>query len=284
MPARPVAPLRRACSFRGRNASGQPGLNVARGWEVMRRSVKALFLRELRTRFGKYRLGYVWAILEPAAQVGILVLILGSFARAALPDISFPVFLINGVVLYSLFSAIASRSLSAVEANAGLFIYRPVRPIDTVLSRGMLEFCVHLGTYVVLMIAVAMLGESVSIDNLPLLLLIFILLSLFSFGIGLIVMVVGSSFAEAEKLVPLLLKPLFFVSGVFFSLQMVPAKYVPYLIWNPIFHAIELARHAVFPAYHIHDMSFIYLSLCALGSLSTGMALYRYRERAMLGA
>jgi capsular polysaccharide transport system permease protein len=256
---------------------------VARGWEVMRRSVKALFLRELRTRFGKFRLGYVWAILEPAAQVAILMLIFGSFMPRAMTDISFPVFLINGVVLYSLFSAMATRSLSAVEANAGLFIYRPIRPIDTVLSRGLLEFCVHLGTYAVLMFAVALLGESVSIDNLPLLLMIFILLSLFSLGLGLIFMVVGASFVEAEKLVPLLIKPLFFISGVFFSLQMVPSALVPYLIWNPIFHAIELARHAVFPAYHIHDMSLAYLTFCALVSLSFGMALYRYRERTMLG-
>jgi capsular polysaccharide transport system permease protein len=215
--------------------------------------------------------------------VVILVLILGSFAGRSLPDISFPVFLINGVVLYSLFSAVSSRSLTAIEANVGLFIYRPIRPIDTVVSRAILEFCLHLGVYAVLMVGVAVLGEAVSIENVPLLLLIFVLMALFSFGLGLVFMVLGETFTEAEKVVPLLIKPLFFISGVFFSLQMVPKEYVPYLIWNPIFHAIELARHAVFPTYHIHDMSLGYLLVCTLCALTFGLAFYRRRERAMLG-
>ncbi len=34
------------------------------GFEVQKVTVEALFLREIRTRFGKFRLGYLWAILE----------------------------------------------------------------------------------------------------------------------------------------------------------------------------------------------------------------------------
>lgn len=37
------------------------------GFEVQKVTVEALFLREIRTRFGKFRLGYLWAILEPSA-------------------------------------------------------------------------------------------------------------------------------------------------------------------------------------------------------------------------
>jgi capsular polysaccharide transport system permease protein len=34
------------------------------GLEVQQAAVKALFLREIKTRFGKYRLGYLWAALS----------------------------------------------------------------------------------------------------------------------------------------------------------------------------------------------------------------------------
>lgn len=34
------------------------------GLEVQKAAVKALFLREIKTRLGKYRLGYLWAALE----------------------------------------------------------------------------------------------------------------------------------------------------------------------------------------------------------------------------
>ncbi len=43
------------------------------GFEVQKVTVEALFLREIRTRFGKFRLGYLWAILEPSAHLLILL-------------------------------------------------------------------------------------------------------------------------------------------------------------------------------------------------------------------
>ncbi|ETJ41004.1 ABC-2 type transporter, partial [human gut metagenome] len=42
---------------------------IRSGFEVQVAAVKALFFREIRTRFGKFRLGYLWAILEPASHL-----------------------------------------------------------------------------------------------------------------------------------------------------------------------------------------------------------------------
>lgn len=96
------------------------------GLEVQQAAVKALFLREIKTRFGKYRLGYLWAVLEPAAHLLVLLTIFGFIMHRTMPDISFPVFLLNGLIPYFLFSNIATRSIGAIEANQGLFNYRPV--------------------------------------------------------------------------------------------------------------------------------------------------------------
>lgn len=68
------------------------------GFEVQKVTVEALFLREIRTRFGKFRLGYLWAILEPSAHLLILLGILGYVMHRTMPDISFPVFLLNGLI------------------------------------------------------------------------------------------------------------------------------------------------------------------------------------------
>jgi capsular polysaccharide transport system permease protein len=256
---------------------------MKQGFRIIRRAVLALFLRELKTRFGKYRLGYLWAIASPAAQVAILVALREIVGARTTPDISFPVFLITGVVVFGLFSSIADRSLSAVAANSGLFNYRAIRPIDTVIARAILEFCISIGVYAVLMGIVAVLGERVGIESMPMLLVVFLVMSLFSFGVGLIFMVIGDAFVEADKILPLLTRVLFFVSGVFFSPQMVPSSYRDYMLWNPILHAIEIARHAVFPSYHIDPgVSLGYLMGATLIAVTLGMALYRRHELAML--
>ncbi len=62
------------------------------GLEVQQAVIKALFMREIKTRFGKYRLGYLWAVLEPAAHLMVLVGTLGYVMHKTMPDISFPVF------------------------------------------------------------------------------------------------------------------------------------------------------------------------------------------------
>lgn len=252
------------------------------GLEVQQAAVKALFLREIKTRFGKYRLGYFWAILEPAAHLLVLLTIFGFIMHRTMPDISFPVFLLNGLIPYFLFSNIATRSIGAIEANQGLFNYRPVKPIDTIISRALLETLIYSGVYIILMCVVALFGEQFSVSSILTLVLTWSLLVIFSFGVGLIFMVLGKTFPETEKFLPIMIKPLYFVSCVMFPLHAIPKEYWPYLLWNPLIHVVELSRESVVAGYVSEGVSLNYLGLCALLAVFVGLALYRTREEAML--
>jgi capsular polysaccharide transport system permease protein len=251
-------------------------------FEIQKAAVFALFLREMRTRFGKYRLGYLWAPLEPTAHVLILVTVFSLFGNRNAPGMPFSVFFIAGIVPWFLFSHIAIRSLKAVEANVGLFNYRPVRPIDTVLARALLELIIYSCVFAALLIAVRILGQQIQIENFLLLVTAFFLLGLFAFGIGLIFMVMGDAFPETEKMIPVAIQPLYFVSGIFFSVEHLPAEYRPFMLWNPIIHAIELGRNALSTTYEVNDASLLYLFISALGSTVVGLLIYRAREGEML--
>lgn len=227
-------------------------------------SVHALFLRELKTRFGEYRLGYLWALLEPVAHMAVMLGILGYLMHRAMPDISYPLFFICGIVPYSLFSNVAIRSLNAMEANQGLFSYRPVHPIDAVLARTSLELLIQITCFAVLLLSLWLLGEPMSFDGTPIALTIWLALAVLSQGIGFIFMVLGSSFKAADKLLPILIRPLYFASGVMFPLHVIPPNYRWLVDWNPLLHAFELMRHALSPTYPLYGVSHAYLWLCAL--------------------
>lgn len=252
------------------------------GLEVQQAAVKALFLREIKTRFGKYRLGYLWAILEPAAHLLVLLTIFGYVKNRTMPDISFPVFLLNGLIPYFIFSHIAIRSIGAIEANQGLFNYRPVKPIDTVIARALLETIIYAAVYFILMTVAGMSGEIFSFNHLITLISTWFLLITFSFGMGLIFMVMGNIYPETEKFLPILIKPLYFVSCVMFPLHAIPKEYWSYLLWNPIVHAVELSRESVVASYVSGDVSLTYLALCALCTLFIGLVMYRLSEEVML--
>lgn len=252
------------------------------GYEVQKAAINALFFREIRTRFGKYRLGYIWAFLEPSLHLVVLLGVFGIIMNRTMPDISFPIFLLNGIIPYFIFSHIVHRSVGAIEANQGLFNYRPVKPIDTLIARAFLETIIYVTVYILLMLVMWAGGEFYEISNLLKLVLAWSLLIAFSSGMGVIFMVVGNAFAEMQKFLPILLKPLYFASGIMFPLHSIPKEYWPYLLWNPLLHAVELSREAVVPGYVSEGVSIVYLASFTLVTLFVGLALYRTREEAML--
>ena len=84
-------------------------------------------------------------------------------------------------------------------------------------------------------------------------------------GLGMIICVGQLRFPELGKIVPLLTRPLFFISGLFFSLNDIPSQYHHYLLWNPILHAIELIRNACYPGYNADSLSMGYLAIHRFG-------------------
>ncbi|WP_037585493.1 ABC transporter permease [Stenoxybacter acetivorans] len=253
------------------------------GWLVQKRVIWSLFLRELKTRFGKFRLGYLWALIDPLAQIGFFYLIFGFIMHRLMPEISFIVFLANGIFPFMLFSDIAARSVTAIEANQGLLSYRPVRPIDTLLSRTFLESLIILVTYAITMIFLHWMGEIFTLVRFLEVAMIFILVILFSFGLGCIFMVVGNAMPESQKLIPILLRPLYFMSGIMYSPSIVPQEYRWAIIWNPLIHAFELLRHYEVPSYQlIPEISLTYLVISSVVVLSVGLLVYKGREPAMM--
>lgn len=244
-------------------------------WQIQRTVVFALLLRELKTRFGKYRLGYAWALIEPLAHVLALAAIFGFVLKRTLPGIDFPVFLATGIVPWLSFSNMVTRGMTAVTANRGLFSYRQVKPADAVIARMLLEGLIHLVTYVALLLLGLWLGYTVTITD-PLQVFAALgLLFVFSFGVGLFSSVVGTLYEESQKVIPILLRPLYLMSGIFFALEHIPQDYRIYLLWNPVLHALELSRTGFFSSFTTVGGSWLYLSGASVCSLFVGLMFYR---------
>ncbi len=257
--------------------------------EVLKDVVFALFIRELKTRFGAYRLGLVWAFLEPVAFI-LVITALRSFRSSGglfggeTHHIPFPIFLMLGYVPYQVFSTLLKQGAAAVNANQGLFNYRQVRPIDAILARTLLEVLVFSSVMLTFMAIFWWFGFDATIADPLQLIVVFSLLGIFGGGIGMIICVGQLRFPELGKVVPLLTRPLFFISGLFFSLNDIPIEYHHYLLWNPILHAIELIRNACYPSYNADFVSMGYLAFFALISVFFGLAMYRLDWKRMVAS
>lgn len=238
----------------------------------------ALYLREMRTRFGSHKLGYVWVALEPLLHIGALLLIFSLLASRAVPNISFPVFLASGVAPWMLFSNAVTRCMVAISSNKGLLGFSPVKPIDTILTRMLVELIMFVVVIAMLFAIAWWLGYPVPIAAPLELTALIISLLIFGGSIGMMLAVLTHKREDIGKFVPALLRPLYFVSGIFFMLAALPPNIKALTLWNPLAHWLDLIRASVFIHYPPASGSWFVIATCTSVSLLLALMFYRVRR------
>ncbi|KEQ12194.1 ABC transporter permease [Endozoicomonas numazuensis] len=242
----------------------------------------ALLIRELKTRFGAYRLGIAWAFIEPLLQIAVFMGLFYFGGRSSVGGLEIPLFLATGIAPFLYFKKVIMQSMSAVNANKNLLIYRQVRVFDTFLTRFALEFVTSFIVLVVIILITWWVGYKVSLVNSLIFIYAYILLSIIAFGLGLIFGVINTLYPEPGKFIPALLRPLMFISGTFFSINELPANAQELLLWNPLIHVFEFMRSSFSYDYDTSLLSLEYLELWALASLTLGLLMLRANWRKML--
>lgn len=253
------------------------------GLRIQRNVISALVYRELKTRVNEVKFGFIGLLIEP---VGIFTVFLFIFTflnnnRATIPT---PLFLLPGILLYSVFVEIAIRSMNAMDANEALFYYQPVKPIDTVLARSIVEMGIWSLIYIIMLVSVFVYKEHIYLDSIPMIIGAFVCVSLISTSLGILLMVLGARSPFAKQIVPFVIRPGFIISGVFIPILYLPQAWRPYLSWNPILQAIELSRNAFSTDYYIDTVmiSFPYLVTVTFVLMPVALWVYLRNERGLL--
>jgi capsular polysaccharide transport system permease protein len=242
-------------------------------WEVQRGVLFALVLREMKARVGGQWVGAVWTLIEPLAHVLLILTIFGVIRGATIHGIEFPVFMVTGLLPYFLFQHLTVRLMDGIDANRGLFSYRQVKPLDTLLSRDCVETLMNLLVYVVTLGILARLGFSV-IPQGPLEVVgVNLLIALLGTGCGVFFAVVTHERPRLRSTIRMSMVLLYLSSGVIFRVDLVPREYLDLMLLNPLLHLLELSRHAFIPAYEpVYGVNALYplfftLVVCALAML-----------------
>jgi len=253
-------------------------------FQVLRDVTFGLLIRELKTRFGSYRLGYAWALLDPLLMISLFSAIFGMRSQSGFGGVPVQVFITAGYLPFMFFNKVVSQLKSAVNANMGLFCYRQVTPFATFVARFILESIIGLVVGVILVLGLMWFGFD-AIPNDPLeVVLIYSLLMIFSFSLVIFFCVLGSLFKEAYKFLSLMMMPLMFISCVMYPLATVPSQFQHWFLWNPLVHAIELIRSGWIAGYTSPNVSWVYLSSVTLVLLTFAMSCYRLSHRRLIAS
>lgn len=242
---------------------------------------KALFLREALNRLSRERAAWLWLLLEPVAHIVFLIFLFLTIRIRVVGGIETAVWLMVGLMSFFMFRRTAQQAMNAVGANRALFTYRQVKPVDAVLVRAGVEGFLTILITIILFTGGGVYGfEVIPADPLAAL-GAFFGMWLIGLGFGLIASVASELVPELERIIDVVIQPLYFLSGVIFPLAIIPPPYRDWLMLNPLAHGVEAARLAFAPHYNaVPETSIAYMYGCALAGVFLGLALhYRFATR-----
>ena len=236
---------------------------------------KALLLREAVARLSAKRAAWVWILLEPIVLLVFLNVLFGFVLQRVISGIDGGLFITTGILGLGVARNTALRMKDAIGANAAIFTYRQVLPVDTVLVRAALEALLFVVSALFLFTGLGLLGYQVFPHDFLQVMLAFAALWLAGIGLGLMFSVASELIPESGKVVEMLMIPLYFVSGVMYPPSVIPPAYQSWFLLNPVVHGIEIVRTGFFPQYHtIPGVSIGYLLGFAMVTICLGLALH----------
>lgn len=236
-----------------------------KGIRVQSRVIQAVILRELRTRFGAYHLGYLWAVIVPLLFILVLTVVYAAIGRRSAHGAPMEVLLLSGMMIWLTFVDVHVQVSVAFQANKALLVYPMVTVFDIAIARTLLEFGTKAAVTVVLILLYFAIGIPANVDD-PLgvvlgAVAICYLAIMYGHIIGCIVVVAPSMrfILNSGRRV------LFFTSGALFMLSDVPDEWREYVLYNPLAHVIDMARGAWIAGYSAPYGDIGYVTESALG-------------------
>jgi capsular polysaccharide transport system permease protein len=244
----------------------------------------ALIMRELNMRFSSGRMGLFWTFFEPFFQIIIFVFIkIVIFPRSG-SSFDFAVFLALNFIAFNMFKNIVLKSVSAFHANRALFVYKQVKPIDTIIARTVIEVFITLIIIGMFLIVGYYFEFDLDSPNLPMVTSGFLFLLSFSFSFAIFIAILNIYSESVSKVISFLMTALMFASAVIYSIEMLPVELQNLLLYNPLTHFMEMIHGYYFIALDDQFVDYNYMLLWTLILLFIGLWSYLKLEKRIISS
>jgi lipopolysaccharide transport system permease protein len=205
---------------------------------------RQLLLRNLKIRYQRSGLGFVWLLLNPALTVALLVVVFGAIMR--LPVASYWAFLISGyfawVFLFHTLSAAAFVIPDHAAIAKSLAVPADVFVLAAVAAR-FFEFAVEMLLVVVVLVIFHHHRVPGSFALAPVLMGLLLLLTL---GLAMPVAALSVFFRDIEHGLPAVLMMLMWISPVFYPDKFVPPGLAKLYAVNPLAMILVMFHRALY--------------------------------------
>lgn len=246
------------------------------------RTIAALVLREMSTRYGRTPGGYIWGILEPLAAILFLSVGFSLVMRSPSLGTSFLLFYATGFLPFNLYQTISNTTARALNFSKPLLKYPAVTWVDAILARFILNSLTGIVIAFILIGSVLMVTDSRAVLDMGPTLQALALTMLLGLGVGTANCVLLGLYPLWDVAWSIITRPLFLASGVLFLYDDLPPLARDILWYNPLLHITGLMRRGFYPTYTASYVSMLYVLLISLILLVLGLILMGRYHRVIL--
>jgi len=228
--------------------------------------------RDLKVRYRRSSIGFLWSMLQPLLMMSVFLAIFGAAFRADLPG--YPVYALSGVLLWNFFQQSVVSSMHTLRGNASILqkmpLPREVFPIAIVVS-GLVNLALALVPLMGILVATRHPIRP-SILFLPVAAAI---AAAFTLGLGLLLSPLAIFFTDVVEIVGVLLTVLLYLTPIFYPEAIVPARFRWILRWNPVRPILDAFRQPIWAGALPPASSLAAAAAVALLVLAAGWAGFR---------
>jgi lipopolysaccharide transport system permease protein len=244
-----------------------------------------LVRRDLTSQYKQTVLGPSWLVVQPLLTTLTYTVMFGMVARLAPVGIPPMLFYLSGIVPWTYFSGVVTKTSRTFINNASVLtkVYFPrlIMPVSTTLST-LVSFLIQLGLLTLIIGLYALFGGFQWMPSAALLFLpvVILIMSLLGLGAGILVSAMTTKYRDLGFLVSFGVQLLMFASPVIFPMELVAknASLLAVLKLNPMTPVINSIRSMFFGS----PMDWAGLGYSAIASLVlilVGLAMFQKVER-----
>lgn len=217
---------------------------VIAGFLKYRYLLMELVKKGIKLKYRRSYLGLIWTLIEPLLTMIVLTVVFGTlFGNSSK---TFPVYILCGRLLYSMFSSATGAAMRAIRSNSAMIkkVYVPkyLYPLSSVLF----NYVIFLLSLIVLFVVSLVLGVYPSIYLLQAVIPLITVL-LLSLGVGMILGTFSVFFRDLEYLWNVILMLIMYMCAIFYYPEkLLSSGYAFVLKYNPLFCIIDNFRSAIF--------------------------------------
>ena len=208
-----------------------------------RQLIWLLAIKELKIRYNRSVLGFVWALLHPLLMAAVLTLVFSTILRFNVEQ--YPVFLLSTLFPWTFFSQALAYATDSIVGNGELLkkVYVPpvVFPLAAVLAN-LINFVLSLIPLALLLLVVRFPFHLTWLYlPVPILLLL-----AFTLGLGFIFATANVFFRDMSHIQQILLAAWFYFSPIIYDLRFIDPRFHIFFRFNPMLYILNGFRLAIY--------------------------------------